>query len=75
VLLLAGCAQQDAGTRQPAEHKTTIFRFTSAPSVCPEPEPPKAALRRVTKSRDDWKRYAESLEKLIPSDAEHGPHP
>ena len=60
---------------QNAEHKTTVFRFTSAPSVCPEPEAPKAALKRMTKSRDDWKRYAESLEKLLPADSNHGTHP
>jgi hypothetical protein len=73
--MLAGCAQQDSATPPPTEHKTTVFRFTSAPSVCPEPESPKAALKRMTKSRDDWKRYAESIEKLLPADSNHGTHP
>ena len=75
VLMLAGCAQQGAVTTPPAQHKTTVFRFTSAPSICPEPESPKAAMRRMTKSRDDWKRYAESLEKLLPAEATNGTHP
>jgi hypothetical protein len=74
VLLLAGCAQKEAAPAGPPAQKTTIFRFTSAPSDCPKPETAKD-MKRVTKSRDDWKRYAESLEKLLPSDAEHGPHP
>ena len=74
VLLLTGCAQKDPEPVGAPGHKTTIYRFTSAPSDCPKPESSKD-IKRVTKSRDDWKRYAESLEKLIPSDAEHGPHP
>jgi hypothetical protein len=75
-MLLAGCAPREViHDPRPAQH-TTVYRFTSAPTTCPRPEAAsEAELRRVTKSRDDWKRYAESLEKLIPSDAEHGPHP
>jgi hypothetical protein len=75
VLLLAGCAPREViQPGRPVSH-TTINRYTSAPSDCPKPTTKDTELRRVTASRDEWKRYAESLEKLIPSDAEHGPHP
>lgn len=76
VLALAGCAPREVIHDPRLTQHTTVYRYTSAPAICPKPENASdAELRRVTKSRDDWKRYAESLEKLIPSDAEHGPHP
>lgn len=73
VLLLAGCAQQEipvepappvpAQVEQPA-------KLTCEPFTTNTPQ-----LKRMTKSRDEWKRYAESLEKLLPADKTHGTHP
>jgi hypothetical protein len=62
VLLLAGCAQQE----RPAEPviKTTVYRYTS--QACEKPEKAPASLKRMTADRDEWKRYAEKLEKLLP---------
>lgn len=54
-LLLSGCSQQ------PPVH-TTTYRYTS--TAC-EPTPSYASkLRAALKSRDEWKKYAESLELL-----------
>lgn len=74
--LLAGCAPRETIQPERTVQHTTVNRYTSAPSDCPKPAASKdVELRRVTASRDDWKRYAESLEKLLPSDADHAPHP
>lgn len=74
-LLLTGCSPIEKFTTLRPVHHTTVYRYTSSADSCPKPESPDAELRRVTKSRDDWKRYAESLEKLLPADTTHGTHP
>lgn len=74
VILLAGCAQEALPPR-PAHPHTTVYQYTSASATCPEPLSPKANLRAMTKSRDEWKKYAESLETLMPADATHVTHP
>jgi hypothetical protein len=63
--------------KTPTNH-TTIYRYTS--HACESPLKPTAKgddgeLRKMTKSRDDWRRYAESLELLTPKDADRAPHP
>jgi hypothetical protein len=79
-LLVAGCAPVER-VKAPANH-TTIYRYTS--HACESPLKPNSntntkaddvELRKMTKSRDDWKRYAESLELLTPKDADRAPHP
>jgi hypothetical protein len=76
VLLLTGCAPREViHVQRPAQH-ATVYRFTSAPTECPKPVATNdVELRRVTKSRDDWKRYADYLETLLPPDTNHGTHP
>lgn len=62
VLLLAGCAHKDLpAPPSPATHQT-VFKLSS--SSCEPSRPDNAKLKQALKSRDDWKRYAESLEKL-----------
>ncbi|WP_448144596.1 hypothetical protein [Pseudomonas silesiensis] len=60
LLLLTGCAQKETITELPKATLTTVYRYTS--EVC-EPAD-KEQLRQAIKSRDQWKRYAERLEKL-----------
>lgn len=54
-VFLYGCSQQ------PAVH-TTTYRYTS--TSCEPTASYAAKLRAAIKSRDEWKRYAESLEHL-----------
>lgn len=61
-LVLTGCAHQVVPRPQPIATHTTIHRYTSP--VCETPEPMDNRLKQALKSRDEWKRYAESLEKL-----------
>lgn len=77
VMLISGCtsAEHDQTTKQTSS--TTVYRYVS--QSCEAPTKPAKAddteLRRMTKSRDEWRRYAERLELLSPKDAEHAPHP
>lgn len=75
-LLLAGCTPREVvPPGQPIQH-TTVYRYTSAPAQCPKPEVPRdTELRRMKQSRDEWKRYAEYLETLLPPDTSHDSHP
>lgn len=76
VFLLAGCAPKDVIQPQPQTTNTTVYRYSSSPKMCtPQPVSDSAELRRVTKSRDEWKRYAESLELLLPAEKSHVTHP
>ena len=62
LMLLTGCAQKET-IQEPAQvHRTTIHRYVSG--QCVPDESKNTALREALKSRDRWKRYAESLEKL-----------
>ena len=62
LMLLTGCAQKET-IQEPAQvHRTTVYRYVSA--QCVPDDQPNTALREALKSRDRWKRYAESLEKL-----------
>lgn len=62
VLLLAGCAHKDLpAPPAPATH-TTVYKLSS--QSCAPAETDSAKLKQALKSRDEWKRYAESLEKL-----------
>jgi hypothetical protein len=58
-LLLAGCAQQAVPVDPTPEQESKPITVTCEPFTANT-----AQLKRVTKSRDDWKRYAESLERL-----------
>lgn len=62
VVLLAGCAHKDLPVPPvPATH-TTVYKLSS--QSCAPVEPDSDKLKQALKSRDEWKRYAESLEKL-----------
>lgn len=62
LLLLTGCAQKETTTELPKATLTTVYRYTS--EACEPAAPDNEQLRQAIKSRDQWKRYAESLEKL-----------
>jgi hypothetical protein len=67
-LLLAGCAQQDRPVTATPEQLPVAEQPITL--TCEPFKTDSAPLKRMTKSRDDWKRYAESLERLpstIPS--------
>lgn len=69
-LLLAGCAQQD----RPADVATAPPAIDQPVALTCEPfQPSSDRVKRLIKSRDDWKRYAESLEKLLPATPDHKP--
>jgi hypothetical protein len=70
VLLLAGCVQQQRPA-EPVPVKTTVYRYTS--QSCESPDV--SGLKAMTKSRNDWKRYAEKLEKLLPAKSANESHP
>ncbi|VVN74219.1 hypothetical protein [Pseudomonas fluorescens] len=62
LLLLTGCAQKETTTELPKPTLTTVYRYTS--EACEPAALDNEPLRQAIKSRDQWKRYAESLEKL-----------
>jgi len=62
VVLLTGCAHQDVQRPQPISTNTTVYRLSTP--TCEVPEPSDDKLKQALKSRDEWKRYAESLEQL-----------
>lgn len=62
LLLLTGCAQKGTAPELPKATLTTVYRYTS--EACEPAAPDNEQLRQAIKSRDQWKRYAESLEKL-----------
>jgi hypothetical protein len=62
VVLLAGCAHKDLSAPPfPVTH-TTVYKLSS--QSCAPADSDSAKLKQALKSRDEWKRYAESLEKL-----------
>jgi hypothetical protein len=62
LLLLTGCAQKQSTMEPPAATTTNVYRYTN--ESCEPAEPDNEQLRQALKSRDQWKRYAERLEKL-----------
>ncbi|MBU0523484.1 MULTISPECIES: hypothetical protein [unclassified Pseudomonas] len=62
LMLLTGCAQKETIQEPPQAHRTTVYRYTN--ESCEPAEPDNEQLRQALKSRDQWKRYAERLEKL-----------
>ena len=62
LMLLTGCAQKETIQEPPKVQRTTVYRYVS--TQCVPDESQTTALRQALKSRDRWKRYAESLEKL-----------
>lgn len=62
LMLLTGCAQKETIQESPTVHRTTVHRYVSGQCVADEGQA--AQLREALKSRDQWKRYAESLEQL-----------
>lgn len=76
VFMLAGCAPKEMVVPPPQTTNTTVYRYASSPKMCtPQVSVDTAELRRVTKSRDEWKRYAESLEALTPASTSNVTHP
>ncbi|MEO8640949.1 hypothetical protein [Pseudomonas sp.] len=73
LMLLTGCAQKETITEPPQVQRTTVYHYSSEPCV-PE-EGQSAELREALKSRDQWKRYAESLEQLPAAKTSHDPNP
>lgn len=71
-LALAGCAHQEA-PKQPASTHTTVYRYSS--TACEASEPIDNRLKQALKSRDEWKHYAESLEKLTTAKPTNEAHP
>jgi hypothetical protein len=59
--MLAGCAQTQEPVPPPRAH-TTVYHYTSGACTCPKVDSDE--LRKARKEAADWKRYAESLEKL-----------
>lgn len=62
LLLLTGCAQKETTTESPRASLTTTYRYTN--EACEPAAPDNEQLSRAIESRNQWKRYAESLEKL-----------
>ena len=73
LMLLTGCAQKETIQEPPTVHRTTVHRYVSGQCVADEGHA--AQLREALKSRDQWKRYAESLEQLPAAKAAHDPNP
>ena len=76
LMLLTGCAQKETIQEPPTVHRTTVHRYVSGQCVADEGQT--AQLREALKSpesRDQWKRYAESLEQLPAAKAAHDPNP
>ncbi|MGY2183294.1 hypothetical protein [Pseudomonas agarici] len=69
-MLLTGCAQTEPA--RPADTHTTVYRYTS--HAC-EPDKSGGQLKAALKSRDEWKRYAESLEQLPAAKKAHDTNP
>lgn len=62
LLLLTGCAQRETTTEPAKASMTTTYRYTN--EACEPVAPDNEQLNRAIESRNQWKRYAERLEKL-----------
>lgn len=72
-MLLTGCAQKETIQEPLKVQRTTVFRYVSG--QCVPDEGQSAQLREALRSRDQWKRYAESLEQLPAAKTSHDPNP
>ena len=73
LMLLTGCAQKETIQEPLKVQRTTVYRYVSG--QCVPDDGQSAALRQALKSRDEWKRYAESLEQLPAAKKAHDPNP
>lgn len=73
LMLLTGCAQKETIQEPTKVSHTTVYRFISEPCVPVAGQ--SEQLRQALKSRDQWKRYAESLEQLPAAKTNHDPNP
>jgi hypothetical protein len=71
LILLTGCAQKEAIQEPLKVHRTTVYRYTSEQCQPGQEE----RLREALKSAREWKRYAESLEKLPAAKTTHEINP
>lgn len=67
LILLTGCVHKEAIQEPPKVHRTTVYRYVS--EQCQPGQ--KERLREALKSAREWKRYAESLEKLPAAKTTH----
>lgn len=75
-LMLTGCAAREPAQPPVSGTHTTVYRYSSTPQACaPQAAGDSSELRRITKSRDEWKKYAEGLELLTPKESNHAPNP
>lgn len=73
LMLLTACAQKETIQEPPKVQRTTVYRYVSG--QCVPDDSQTTALRQALKSRDEWKRYAESLEQLPAAKKAHDPNP
>ncbi|MEA1029430.1 hypothetical protein T3A99_12715 [Pseudomonas sp. N-137] len=66
LILLTGCAHKEA-IQEPPVQRVTVHRYISEQCRPGQEE----RLREALKSAREWKRYAESLEKLPAAKATH----
>ena len=67
LILLTGCVHKEAIQEPPKVHRTTVYRYVSEQCQPGQEE----RLREALKSAREWKRYAESLEKLPAAKTTH----
>lgn len=71
LILLTGCAHKET-IREPVKvQRTTVYRYVSEQCQPDQDE----RLREALKSAKEWKRYAESLEKLPAAKSTHEINP
>jgi hypothetical protein len=73
LMLLTGCAQKETIQEPPKVQRTTVYRYGSGQCVADQGKSDQ--LREALKSRDQWKRYAESLEQLPAAKTAHDLNP
>lgn len=67
LILLTGCVHKEAIQESPKVHRTTVYRYVSEQCQPGQEE----RLREALKGAREWKRYAESLEKLPAAKTTH----
>lgn len=72
LILLTGCVHKETIQEPPTVHRTTVYRYVSEQCQPGQEE----RLRQALNSLRQWKRYAESLEKLPSTKVSpNEPHP
>ncbi|UQI33077.1 hypothetical protein M3M50_10750 [Pseudomonas bijieensis] len=71
LILLTGCVHKEAIQEPPKVQRTTVYRYISEQCQPGQEE----RLREALKSAREWKRYAESLEKLPAAKTTHEINP